>query len=61
MWHLPREELDLAIESLKKVRRLKNHQGWLQRRKTPKWEINIKDTILKTVYLKIICQLLNES
>ena len=33
MCHLPREIFDLATESLNKVRRLKKHGGWLQRRK----------------------------
>ena len=44
--HLPREIFDLAIESLNKIRRLKTHTGWLQRRKHLNekwlltWEIN---------------------
>ena len=52
--HLSREIFDLAIESLKKVKRLKKHRGWLQRRKhlneklISKWEINIKDILKKT-------------
>ena len=33
MWQLPREIFDLAVESLSKVKRLKNHGGQLQRRK----------------------------
>ena len=45
VWHLPREIFDLAIESLNKVRSLKKHRGWLQRRKylseklVSEWEI----------------------
>ena len=43
MWHLPREILDLAIESLIKVKRLKNHRGWLQReREREKKKLNEK-------------------
>ena len=33
MWYLPREIFDLATETLTKVKRLKKHRGWLQRRK----------------------------
>ena len=33
VWHLPREIYDLATESLNKIKRLKKHRGWLQRRK----------------------------
>ena len=33
VWHLSREIFDLAIESLKKVKRVKKHRRWLQRRK----------------------------
>ena len=52
MWHLPREILNLAFESLSKLD-WKKHQGWLQWRKhlneklESKWEINIKDTLNK--------------
>ena len=47
MWHLPRETFDLAIESLKKVKRLKKHRGWLQRRKHLNEKLTWK-TLLKT-------------
>ena len=66
VWHLPRELCDLAIENLNKVRRLKNHGGWLQRRKhlnekiMSKWEINIKDTLKTPMYLQIKFPFLNK-
>ena len=50
-WPLTREIFDLIILSLNKVKRLKRHRGWLQRRKhlneklISKWEINIKHTL----------------
>jgi len=48
IFDLARKIFDWAIESLKKVKRLKNHREQLQRNKhlnetlIPKWEINIK-------------------
>ena len=45
MWHLPRETFDLAIESLNKVRRLKNHRRWSQRKK------HLNEKLIGVVYL----------
>ena len=69
MWHLPREIVDIVIERLNEVKRLKTHRGWLKRRKylkgklISKWGINIKSTkkkefLKKTLYLEIKCSLL---
>ena len=66
MEHLPRDIFDLAIKSLNKDKRLKKHRGWLKWRKhlneklILKWEISIKDTLKKSMYLEIKCPLLNE-
>ena len=49
MWHLPREIFDSAIGSLNKVRGLKKHSKWLQRRKHL-IEINIKDTLKSHIW-----------
>ena len=60
MWPLPRKIFDLAIENLNKVRRMKKHRGWLQRRKhlnknlIPKWEVSIKDTLKTPSYMVVL-------
>ena len=46
MCHLPREIFDLAIESLNKVKRLKKHRGWLQRRK------HLNEKLISNIFFK---------
>ena len=46
MWYLPKDVIDLNIESLKKVR-MKKTQKMIAEKKVCKGEINIKDTLKK--------------
>ena len=48
VWHLPREIFDLAIKSLNKVRRLKIHRGWLQKRK------HLNEKLISKILLKVM-------
>ena len=52
MWHFPRAIFDLAIESLKKVKRLKKTQ-MIAENKVLKWEIDMKDTLKTSCIWKL--------